>query len=89
PADNIPSDNGQRVRTYSMQGQMGNLYTKGLTESNYNKGFIAYVKLTEIKPPVGSSDAIVFLEENMCSMNDGYLQVDDSAATGWPDVPGS
>ncbi|PYJ00446.1 MAG: hypothetical protein DME25_20710, partial [Verrucomicrobia bacterium] len=88
PADIIPSDNGPRVRTFSMQSQMGNLYTKGLTQS-YNKGYKAYVKLTEIKPPVGSSDAIVFLEENMCSMNDGYLQVDDSAATGWPDVPGS
>jgi prepilin-type N-terminal cleavage/methylation domain-containing protein/prepilin-type processing-associated H-X9-DG protein len=88
PADNIPSDNGQRVRTFSMQSQMGNLYTKGLTQS-YNTNYKAYVKLTELSPPVGPADAIIFLEENMCSMNDGYLQVDDSDAVGWPDVPGS
>ena len=27
PSDNIPSDNGQRLRTYSMQSQMGNIYS--------------------------------------------------------------
>jgi len=88
PADIIPSDNGQRVRTVSMQSQMGNLYVKNLTQG-YNPGYMAYVKLTELSSPVGPSDAIVFLDENMCSLNDGYLQVDDFNDQGWPDVPGS
>jgi type II secretory pathway pseudopilin PulG len=88
PADTIPSDNGQRIRTVSMQSQMGNLYVKGLTQS-YNQGYMAYVKLSELNSPVPPSDAIVFLDENMCSMNDGYLQVDDFDDSGWPDVPGA
>src|ERR1035437_7068526 len=38
PADNIPSDNGQRIRTYSMNAQMGNIYAN----QTYNPGYIAY-----------------------------------------------
>jgi prepilin-type N-terminal cleavage/methylation domain-containing protein len=87
-ADTIPSDNGQRVRTVSMQSQMGNLYTKSLTQS-YNPGYKAYIKLTELNSPVAPDAAIVFLAENMSSLNDGYLQVDDADDRGWPDVPGS
>ncbi len=71
-----------------MQSQMGNLYVKGLTQS-YNTGYKAYIKVTELTSPVAPSDAIVFLDENMCGMNDGYLQVDDKDDSGWPDVPGS
>jgi len=88
PADSIPSDNGPRVRTVSMQGAMGNLYFWG-TSRNYNPGFKAYVKLNELVAPVSPVDAIVFLDENMCNLNDGYLQVDTSDDQGWPDVPGS
>lgn len=86
PADKIPSQNGVRLRSYSMNSQMGNTYTKGLTTS-YNKGYAAFVKVTDLTtlPPV---NAFVFCEENMCSMNDGYLQVDCNNAR-WPDVPGS
>jgi prepilin-type N-terminal cleavage/methylation domain-containing protein len=87
-ADIIPSDNGQRVRTVSMQSQMGNLYTKSMTES-YNKGYKAYVKFSELLSPIGPDAAIVFLAENMSTLNDGYLQVDDFDDSGWPDVPGS
>ncbi len=97
PADNIPSDNGQRIRSVSMQGDMGNLYMAGLTKT-YNPGFKAYIKLSEITSPVAPSDAIVFLDENMCGLNDGYLQVQTadtmawpgvSGSCGWPDVPGA
>jgi prepilin-type N-terminal cleavage/methylation domain-containing protein len=87
PSDQIPSANGQRLRTYSMNSQMGNLYIRPLTAS-YNEGWIAYIKISELRPPVGPSQAFVFCEENMCSMNDGYLQV-DSNTPQWPDVPGS
>ncbi len=85
PADTIPSDNGPRVRTVSMQGAMGNLYI----HLDYNKGQKAYVKLSELTGQLKPSDAIVFLDENMCSMNDGYLQVDTYDDNGWPDVPGA
>ena len=86
PADIVPSQNGQRLRSYSMQSQMGNLYSAG-TSKGYNSGYKAFIKATELTVlmPV---DAIVFVEENMCSMNDGYLQVKNGSPT-WPDVPGS
>ena len=73
-------------RPYSMQSQMGNLYSSGTT-LGYNSGYKAFVKASELTllTPV---DAIVFLEENMCSMNDGYLQV-KNGSPDWPDVPGS
>jgi prepilin-type N-terminal cleavage/methylation domain-containing protein/prepilin-type processing-associated H-X9-DG protein len=88
PADSIASDNGPRVRTVSMQGQMGNLYMKSTTQG-YNSGYKAYVKLNELVAPLGPVDAIVFLDENMCGLNDGYLQADLANDNGWPDVPGA
>ena len=89
PADSIPSDNGQRIRTYSMNSQMGNLYDSvyGTTRS-YNSTALAYRKVNEILNCPGPSKSFVFCEENMCSMNDGYMQVDNGRAN-FPDVPGS
>ncbi len=87
PADTIPSANGDRIRTYSMNSQMGNLYCFGTTKS-YNSSAYYYIKMSEILNCPGPSKAFVFCEENMCSMNDGYLQVDHGRAN-FPDVPGS
>lgn len=87
PADTIPSANGDRVRTYSMNSQMGNLYCYGTTKG-YNGTAYFYIKMSEILNCPGPSQAFVFCEENMCSMNDGYLQVDHGRAN-FPDVPGS
>jgi len=87
PADNIPSDNGQRIRTYSMQSQMGNIYSYGITRA-YNANYAAYKKVTELGSALPPVMALVFLEENMCSMNDGYLQVNNGTPV-FPDVPGS
>jgi prepilin-type N-terminal cleavage/methylation domain-containing protein len=86
PADTIPSQNGPRIRSYSMQSQVGNLYTYGTTRG-YNANYAAFIKITELTrlQPV---DCAVFLEENMCSMNDGFLQVKNGSPV-WPDVPGS
>jgi prepilin-type N-terminal cleavage/methylation domain-containing protein len=92
PADIIPSKNGQRVRSYSMQGQVGNLYCKANT-LNENAHGIPYVKVTDLHSSPGPSDVIVFLEEHPNSLMgngvfDGYIQVDSSGGT-FPDVPGS
>ena len=94
PADSLPSANGRRIRSYSMQSQVGNVYQSvwNLTHS-YNPGFLAYKKMTECLAPWGPSSIIDFLEENMCNLNDGYLQVNDddgkAGSEAWPDVPGS
>jgi prepilin-type N-terminal cleavage/methylation domain-containing protein len=105
PADIWPSQNGFRIRDYSMQGQVGNLYSKGSKASGKgtlaeNPDGIAYVKLTDIKSSPGPSDIIVFLEEHPNSLLnddsasdvfDGYLQVDNNPTDqgSFPDVPGS
>ncbi len=90
PADSIPSDNGPRVRTVSMSSAMGNVYPEVLRLTrSYNPGYMAYVKMGQVTSPVGPADAIVFLDENMCNLNDGYLQADTHDDMGWPDVPGS
>ena len=89
PADNIASQNGQRLRTYSMNAQVGMIYTWATTKS-YNPLAKTYVKVNDILNCPGPSKTLVFLEENMCSMNDGYLQVDHGRSGGnFPDVPGS
>jgi prepilin-type N-terminal cleavage/methylation domain-containing protein len=87
PADVIPSQNGPRIRSYSMQSQMGNVYSGGLTTGD-NTNYMAYSKLGQMGGTVGPSLGIVFLEENMCTLNDAYLQVQDNSPE-FPDVPGS
>jgi len=89
PADNIPSANGQRLRSYSMNSQMGNVYpTTYSSTRTYNPGYRAYIKVSEILNCPGPSQAFIFCEENICSLNDGYLQVNNNQAI-FPDVPGS
>lgn len=87
PGDSVASANGQRLRSYSMNSQMGNVYSFATTRT-YNPGYRAYIKVNEMLNCPGPSQSFIFCEENMCSMNDGYLQV-NSAAAIFPDVPGS
>jgi len=85
PADTLPSLNGQRLRSYSMNGQMGSVYTKG--KINFDAPAIQYVKESDITQPV-PSNAFVFCEENPYTINDGYMEIFSQPATpGFPDVP--
>ena len=98
PADNIPSDDGQRIRTYSMQGQVGD----ATVSTVYNPNAKIYKKLSDANGSLGSSDLIVFLEESGVDLGnsvgvDGYLQINNAYSgtagtyTGsatFPDVPG-
>ena len=99
PSDNVASDNGQRVRSYSMNGQMGHFgglplpsgpFTTYYTPPNYNGGWKVYKKTSDFTD-LSPSDAFFFAEENPGSINDGFLQVDLIGASGprFPDVPGS
>jgi len=90
PGDNIPSANGYRIRSYSMNAQMGNIYTTcaAITIKD-NPGYMVFSKMSQLNSAtLGASDAFVFCEENMCSLNDGYLQI-SSASAIYPDVPSS
>jgi prepilin-type N-terminal cleavage/methylation domain-containing protein len=87
PADTMPSANGQRIRSYSMNGQMGSIYTKNYSHFNIDAPAIQYVKESDITQPV-PSDAFVFCEENPYTINDGYIQIASQlTAPGFPDVP--
>lgn len=87
PADNVPSANGQRVRSYSMNSQMGFESTADYTPPNYNEGYLNYKKFTDIKRPPPSM-AWVFVDEHPGSINDGYFQV-SMVNDSFPDVPAS
>ncbi len=87
PADIVPSANGQqRLRSYSMNGQMGAVYMVPV-RFNDDTPALQYVKDSDITHPA-PSDAFVFCEENMYSIQDGYLEM-DSHHGGFPDVPGA
>lgn len=93
PADIWPSKNGTRVRDYSMQSQVGNLYSSSKT-STYNPKAAYYTKITDVHSSPGPADVIVFLEEHPNSLlngvSDGFLQVNSDPSAGlFPDVPGS
>ncbi|HTB83289.1 MAG TPA: prepilin-type N-terminal cleavage/methylation domain-containing protein [Candidatus Sulfotelmatobacter sp.] len=98
PADNVPSDNGQRIRTYSMQSQVGDKGPVYINQANAK----FYTKLGDITGFPGPSDLIIFTEESGLDLGtpsamDGWLQVDNDFAAGsgyaglahFPDVPGA
>jgi prepilin-type N-terminal cleavage/methylation domain-containing protein len=91
PADVWPSRNGTRVRDYSMQGQVGNIFCKAKSLVDNPSG-VPYIKISDLGPGHGAADTIVFLEENPNSLlngfPDGYLEVDSKGGT-FPDIPGS
>jgi prepilin-type N-terminal cleavage/methylation domain-containing protein len=85
PGDTLLSANGQRLRSYSMNGQMGALYTKKTYTPDTPA--ILYVKESDITQPV-PSDAFVFCEENPHTIQDGYLEINSQPSAGaFPDVP--
>ncbi len=84
PGDKIPSQNGQRLRTYSMNSQMGDAYGDLI---NYSPGWKQYKKMSDITTPT-PADAFVFCEEHPGSINDGYLEL-VLTSPDFPDVPGS
>lgn len=87
PGDKVPSVNGVRVRSYSMNGQMG--YYSGVSGFvNYNPGYKTYNKVVQLNQPLSPSQAFIFLEEHPGSINDGYFQT-DMLNSIFPDMPGS
>jgi prepilin-type N-terminal cleavage/methylation domain-containing protein/prepilin-type processing-associated H-X9-DG protein len=64
-----PGDKSVNVRSYSVNGNLGNDVSGGAASWNATDGTYAqYKKLTNIKKPV---DTITFVEENRIIMNDG------------------
>ena len=90
PGDIVPSANGQRLRSYSMNGQMGQFILSQAGPAyvvNPNPGYMVYNKMNDLTAPAPSL-AWIFCDENASSINDGYLRVNMLAST-WPDIPAS
>ena|SRR5215469_4771623 len=81
PGDTFNGAKGPRVRSYSMNGQMGstvvaNFSGQAVVVNQYGSGqnWKIYNKTTEIRTP-SPSDAWVFIEEHPDSINDGLFRV--------------
>lgn len=87
PGDTVPSPNGFRLRSYSMNGQMGNEYIPGVTAGD-NPGCLTYSKGSDIIRPT-PANAFVFADESPDSIDDGYMQMASTqqAALTWGNFP--
>ena len=89
PADNIPSDDGDRIRSISMNSAMlGDLppaLTVALTTSTYCAGWRTFVKMSDLRT-IQPVDAWIFSDESMYTLNDGYLQCCENFPN-FPDCP--
>jgi prepilin-type N-terminal cleavage/methylation domain-containing protein/prepilin-type processing-associated H-X9-DG protein len=89
PGDILPSTDGPRIRSYSMNGQMGCIY---LVADGFNDDppALQYSRESQLKAPIVPSQGFVFCEENPYSINDGFLEIGSVPGKpmwGFPDVP--
>jgi prepilin-type N-terminal cleavage/methylation domain-containing protein/prepilin-type processing-associated H-X9-DG protein len=94
PGDRERAANGERLRSFSMNSQMGHIggmtlgaFPTPYTPPNYSPGWMVFKKTSELTK-LASSDAIIFIEEHPDSINDGYFQINCNTQI-FPDVPGS
>jgi prepilin-type N-terminal cleavage/methylation domain-containing protein len=87
PGDTIPSDNGDRIRSISMNSAMiGDLPKVALPPLiGYNAGWRIYYRTSDLTCPL-PVNAWIFCDESMYSLNDGYLQMGLNTPD-FPDVP--
>ena len=83
PGDFISSQNGQRIRSYSMNGYVGSKLEQ--SASFDGPGWKCFLKGSDITG-MSPSDLFVFCDENMYSLQDGFLQVSMKSGV-FPDVP--
>jgi prepilin-type processing-associated H-X9-DG protein/prepilin-type N-terminal cleavage/methylation domain-containing protein len=82
PSDREPALNGPRIRSMSMNSQVGNT---GELTNRFNPNYLQFFKEAEILTPAG---IFVFLDEHCDSVNDGFFvnRLDDYE---WGNLPGS
>ena len=96
PADklSIPGGAGYRIRSYSLNGMMGN--NDGVV-GNVHPGIQENLKLGDIKVPAPSEASFFFDEQSdpntsLCSIDDGYFAIESASPklTGnWRNIPAS
>src|SRR6185295_6385436 len=82
PSDREPALNGQRIRTMSMNAQVGN---PGELTNRFNPAYVQFFKQGEIPNPSG---IFVFLDEHCDTLNDGFF-VNRLDGYSWGNLPGS
>ena len=80
PADRIPSVNGQRTRSVSMNGMVGD---PGQLADTFNLGYRQFLNSSDLVNP---SMLFVFLDEHPDTINDGYFH-NDLESYKWSDLP--
>ncbi|MGA2662529.1 MAG: prepilin-type N-terminal cleavage/methylation domain-containing protein [Verrucomicrobiota bacterium] len=82
PADRVPAPNGDRVRSMSMNAQVGN---PGELTNRFNPLYVQFFKSADIRNPSG---IFVFLEEHADTLNDGFF-VNVLQDNQWGNLPAS
>ena len=91
PGDKIPGAKGPRVRSISMNGQMGGVVVndpKVINQYGAGLNYLLFLKESQITKP-GPSMAWVFIDEHPDGINDGFFRVDMSSTSAWADLPAS
>jgi len=85
PGDSLPSANGVRVKSVSMDGQVGGYAEEHTDNAGFNAamGYIEFDKTSDMNDP---SSIWVFCDEAIWSVNDGWLEVELDQPK-YPDVP--
>lgn len=93
PDDGQRAVNGDRLRSFAMNSQMGHIQVTfgtppfSYTPPNYNPGWRVFKRTSDFFS-VDPARLFVFIEEHPDSINDGHFQVSMSAQN-FPSVPGS
>jgi prepilin-type N-terminal cleavage/methylation domain-containing protein/prepilin-type processing-associated H-X9-DG protein len=85
PGDTIASANGQRLRSVSMNSQMGWIFMQLHGQQNFSSLRI-YVKTTDLSCPPPSL-AFIFADETMYTMDDAFMQMADDSSPAFPNAP--
>jgi prepilin-type N-terminal cleavage/methylation domain-containing protein len=90
PGDKVPGARGTRVRSMSMNGQMGGVTTDSQLVNQWGNhaNFNRFFKTTDIISP-GPALTWVFIDEHADSINDGFFRVDLHQHNNWYDLPAS
>lgn len=87
PGDKLSAAKGLRLRSVSMNGQMGGLSTDPVI-LNQTAGYELYRKSGAIVK-LAPSSAWVFIDEHADSLNDGFFHVRLGQTASWYDLPAS
>jgi prepilin-type N-terminal cleavage/methylation domain-containing protein/prepilin-type processing-associated H-X9-DG protein len=89
PADTIYSANGDRIRSISMNSQMGWQYMASHpvgASLNYAAPIRVYIKTTDLTCPLPSM-AFIFADETMYTLDDGFMQMAGPESPSFPNAP--